>query len=331
MPNVLRLSFLAVLVLPALAAAQNPDVTRLLGAVRDALGGDALASIQNLSIAGTSARVLPDGRSRETVFEMAMEMPDKFARRDVLANLNGMDIARTTGFSGDEVIERTDVPPQLGGMMVIQSGPDAASEALGDEERRAVLENTLNERRHEFTRLALGMFGDVPPAYQLQFTYAGVAEAPDGKADMLDVTGPHDFAVRLFVDQATHLPLMLSWMDKEPLAMVEGGSPQAMTRGGGAGHGGGSLSGSGVTAMSAAEAARLKDEMATRLAEAESRRRTVEFRLFYTDYEVFDGVRLPTRIQRMVDGQPVEELAFDTVTVNGTIDPATWVGGGSDR
>ena len=34
----------------------------------------------------------------------------------------------------------------------------------------------------------------------------------EGKADVLDVTGEGGFAARLFIDQKSHLPLMLTWM-----------------------------------------------------------------------------------------------------------------------
>jgi hypothetical protein len=42
--------------------------------------------------------------------------------------------------------------------------------------------------------------------------------------------------------------------------------------------------------------------------------------MFYSDYKAFDGVKLPTRIQRMVDGNPTEEIEFEKVRVNGRVD-----------
>lgn len=49
----------------------------------------------------------------------------------------------------------------------------------------------------------------------MTFTYAGEAEAPQEKADVLDVkgTGP---AMRLFLAHSTHLPLMLTWQASPP-------------------------------------------------------------------------------------------------------------------
>ena len=108
-----------------------------------------------------------------------------------------------------------------------------------------------------------------PAFYPLTFTYAGEAEAPEGKADVIDVKGEGDFAVRLFVDQKTHMPLMLSWMDKEPLVMTmtSGGPGGAQTRDGGrrrqrdaSSGGGGGRSCSTPRSSAAAAAARPADD-----------------------------------------------------------------------
>lgn len=323
MKRIVHFSLVGILALPTLVVAQGQEAARILTAVREALGGaDRLDGVRSVSASGTSTQVLPDGTSREQRFELNFELPDKFVKKNVLASLNGMDISRSTGFNGTSLIEKVDTPPQVGGMVVLRAGPGSGG-AAGDvsAEEEAAAEARLHlANRQEFARLALGMLAAAPASYPLEFTYVGEAESPDGKADVLDAAGADEFAVRLFVDQQTHLPLMLSWMDKEPLTMAAGGGPQTLTMGG-PGHGSGMVVNRGVTRMSPEDEARIREEMDARLAEAEARRRVVEYRLFYSDYKAFDGVRLPTRIQRMVDGQPVEEIAFDAVTVNGTIDP----------
>src|SRR5207253_9813625 len=47
--------------------------------------------------------------------------------------------------------------------------------------------------------------------YPVTFAYAGQAEAPQGKADVLDVTGAPGVVMRLFIDRTTHLPIMITW------------------------------------------------------------------------------------------------------------------------
>ena len=65
--------------------------------------------------------------------------------------------------------------------------------------------------KQDFVRLALGMFAGSFSTYPLTFTYVGQAEAPQGKADVVDAKGPGNFTVRLFVNSQTHLPIMVSW------------------------------------------------------------------------------------------------------------------------
>ena len=162
----------------------------------------------------------------------------------------------------------------------------------------------------EFARLALGFFGSSSSIYPLEFTYAGQAESPDGKADVLDVKGPDGFAAKFFIDGKTHLPLMLTWMDKEPMRIVRNagqsmGNVQV-------------VQGSGIRPGTPEDAAR-QQELAEAMKQAEANRRTVEYRIFYADYKTFDGVKLPTRIQRMVDGLPTEEVSLEKVKVNSKI------------
>ena len=62
--------------------------------------------------------------------------------------------------------------------------------------------------------------------------------------------------------------------------------------------------------------------MNARIKQAEAALKTVEYRLFYSEYKMVDGVRMPSKIQRMVDGLPTEELSLDKIKVNAKIDPA---------
>ena len=85
--------------------------------------------------------------------------------------------------------------------------------------------------------------------------------------------------------------------------------------------GGGSFTTMSGTASTPEEMEKLRADMAARLKEAEAKRRVVEYRLFYGEYKAFDGVRMPTRVQRMIDGNPTEELELEKVKVNARIDP----------
>jgi hypothetical protein len=321
MSGLMQVLVVAVLVLETLAVGQGSDVARVLAELREALGGQAnVSAVKTVMIEGTRARIAPDGESRPSRFEMAIELPGRFARKEVMGNFNGVDLMRTTGFNGSDLIDRADAPPQLGGdRMIVQMRPaDMVAGGTTPEQMEAQRAARLLTARKDFARLALGMFGAGPEVFPLEFADGGTAESPDTTAHVLTVTGADGFDAKLFVDTVSHLPLMLTWMDKEPLMVTAGGpggGVQIVQRGGGG-------------AVSEQDIAKMRQEMAQRMREAEASRRVVEYRLFYADYKSFGDVKLPTRLQRMIDGATVEELRFETVVVNGPIDPKFFEGAG---
>lgn len=318
MKRTFQFVLLCVLAAEALIVGQGPEVKRVLADVRAALGGDAnLEAVKSVAVEGRMTRSM-GGRSMTNDFEFAFELPDKFVKKDAMAVMGSSTISRTTGFNGEGLIEVIDTPPSMGGGMTITrmgagpGGMQATPEQL-ETQRKALVANN----KRDFARLTLGMFATTQPVFPLEFAYGGEAEAPDGKAHVIDVKGPDGFVARLFVDMKTHLPLMLSWMDKEPMRMTVGSGPA----GSGVvtiGHGAHAIpTGQRGTPEQAAANSRAIEEQ---MKEMEANRRTVEYRIFYGDYKEFAGVRMPTRIQRMVDGQAIEELNFEKIKVNPKLD-----------
>jgi hypothetical protein len=313
----------------ALAApAQVGDVKQVLADARAALGGDKkLDAVKTLTMTGQSLRTSPSGTTVGGDIEVAIELPDKFMRRDMVANMGNMSIYRMSGFNGDGVINEMDQPPQLGAgggqvVMFRMAGPGGTvtgpgSAPLTPEQQEAMRKAMLTSAKQDFARLTLGTFAASFPAFPLAMTYAGQAESPDGRADIVDIKGDGDFAVRLFIDTKTHLPLMLSWMAKEPLQITRqvggpGGSRTVIAGGGAVQAPPGKLS--------PEEQEKLTAQMAAQAKEADAKRRVVEYRLYYADYRAVDGVMLPFRLERSVDGKPTEEITFDKVKVNGKFD-----------
>jgi len=321
MRRTIQALFLSLLAAEVLVVGQGADAKRVLTELRAALGGEEkLSAVKTVAIEGQVTRSGPEGASMSSDFELAFELPDKYMKSDVFANLGGTQLKRRTGFNGGEAFEEMDAPQGMmggGGMHVMRMSPGGAmpgGQATPDqlEKQRAQI---LTISRREFARLALGMFGSSFSPMPLEFKYAGQAESPDGKADILEVQGADGFTAKLFVDGKSHLPLMLTWMDKEPLRMSIGGP---------GGSGGGNVQvvgGGGGARMTPEDAARMQQDMAERMKQAEANRRTVEFRMFFADYKAVSGVNLPTKIQRMMEGLPTEELALEKIKVNGKIDP----------
>lgn len=313
MKRTLQSVFLAILAAEVLVVGQGAEVKRLLSEIRTALGGEAkLSAIKTVAVQGQTTISARDGSSTDQAFEMAFELPSgaiKFVRKNVLMNVGDEVISRRLGFNGEILIDDVQTPPSLGGniRMMRMSGEGAISNA-----------QSLLTNRREFARLALGMFGTSTEAYPVEFTSADQADSPDGKADVLGVKSADGFAAKLFVSTRTHLPVMMVWTDKEPLRIT---TTMAGPAGGGGAvqivQGGRVMSGVG---QSSDDPAKLQEELAARMKEAEANRKMVEYQLVYADYKSFDGVRLPTRLRYLMNGQPTEVMNLEKIAVNGKID-----------
>lgn len=302
----------AILAVPALVIGQAGDVSKVLADMKAALGGaDKVAAVKTVTAEGRTLRTTAAGTTSENEFELAMELPDKYMMRSVLANMGNMSIYRNAGFNGDGLINLIDQPPSLGGgggiqiMTRVGGGTGAPGAALTPEQKAQSDRTMVLNNKREFARLTLGMFGTSYATFPVEFTYAGEAEAADGKAHVIDVRGAEDFTARLFVDTKTSLPLMLSWMAMAPIAA------QTITRGGGPGGG---------SQMSAEEMKKMMDDAAARRKEAEANRKMVEYRVYYSNFRAVGGLKLPHTMQRSVDGKPTEEMTFESIKVNPKID-----------
>ena len=306
---------------PALVLGQASDVNKVLADMKAALGGaDKVAAVKTVTATGRTARTSANGTTSEAEMELAMELPDKYVMRSVLANMGTMSVYRNAGFNGNGVINETETPPNLagGGMVVIRTAGGPAPGQQPTPEQKADMDHRmLMASKRDFARMTLGMFGSSFDAFPLEFTYAGQADSPDGKAHVIQVKGAENFDAKLFIDAQTNLPLMLSWSDREPMP------PMIVNRGGGSGGGGQTVQmGGGGSGQRPSE-----EEMKKMFADAEARRneaasklKIVEYRIYYSNFKTVNGVKLPHTLQRSIDGKPTEETTFDQIKVNPKVD-----------
>ncbi|HUK36063.1 MAG TPA: hypothetical protein VLV86_19235 [Vicinamibacterales bacterium] len=161
-----------------LAQRGNRDVSALMALTRDALGGEQQLSAVKTIVATGRTQQLRGNNLVPIEFEIDIELPDRYVRIDeVPAQGNGPTVA---GFAGETLIQ-------------------TKSPAV----------------REDFARLTIALFASSFSGYPVTYAYAGEAEAPQGKADVFDVKGSGT-ALRLFIAQATHLPLMLTWQTPPP-------------------------------------------------------------------------------------------------------------------
>jgi hypothetical protein len=176
----------------------------------------------------------------------------------------------------------------------------------------------LNTSKQDFARLGLGLFANTLAAFPMTFAYAARAEAPQGTADVIDVKGPGNFAVRLFIHGETHLPVMISWQAPPTNVIVTTpGQPPPRTVAPGA------VIVSAPAAPPATATQEEKDKYTKEVAALRQKTQAtpIEYRLYYADYRDVDGVKLPFRLRRAIGTDTTEETTFDRFRLNTKIDP----------
>ena len=138
-------------------------------------------------------------------------------------------------------------------------------------------------------------------------SWIGTAQAPEGTADVLEVTMPDGAPTRLFIDTATRLPLMMTWTG--PAGRGFGG------RGGRRGQGGDQAAGGGPPAAGQ-EASPVPggEPQGRRGRGAQAAAATLEMHL--SEYKTVGGIKLPHLITRGISGQTNEEWLVDGYKIN---------------
>ncbi len=170
--------------------------------------------------------------------------------------------------------------------------------------------------KQDYARLALGLFA-ASSAYPLTFSYAAMAEAPQGQADVLDVKGEGSFSLRYFINRETRLPIMVTWTTPPTNVIVTvPGQPPPKSIAPGAVV---------VTGPPAPPANAPKDEMDKYAKEvlairSKAQATPVEHRLYFADYREVDGVKFPFRLRRAIGAETTEETTFERFRINTKID-----------
>ena len=284
-------------------AAQQNKAEQTMAGVRKALGGEEkLNAVKTLSLRGTYQRemVIPamTGGGRADVMiggpagpgpgappqmsgelELDVELPSKYIRVDTSTGM--MAMTRTEGFDGDRPFAHAAAANP--GMRIRIDNP-ADNPALAPQ--------VLQRHRAELARLLLGVLGSTPASFPVTYSYGGIAEAAEGKAHIVDVKGPDDFAARLFIDVETQLPLMLTYMAPEPRIVVR---TAERGRGGAGGD---------------------REREAAIPPEDTAPAKVVEHRLFFSDYRDVGGLKLPHRLARGIGQKTSEEWEIKSYKIN---------------
>jgi len=313
---------LAIVGSPTTQAGGDKTAEVLTGA-RKAIGDKKLDSLKSLSVNATLQRNVGTMQINSEV-ELLSELPDKYVRSETTTG--PMTGSSTTGFNGDKPLTRAN--SQMvggGGGMIIRMGPGGgAFSGTGNdpkptpEEQEKMNAAMLRSSRQELSRLMLGWFAMAHPSVNAEYSYAGEAESPDGKAFVIDAKNADGFAARLFIDQQTQLPLMLTYQGPQPRMITMGGPGGAA-----GGRQGAPAAGQGkpATPMTDEERKKMRDDVQKQMADMQKDPpKMIEYTLYFDDWREVDGVKFPHRMRRASGGTTSEEWTVTKVKVNPKID-----------
>lgn len=288
-----RLLLILTLILSSATAAFAGDARaqEILKQARQAIGGEEqLQKIQGLQINGQYRRVFGE-RQMGGDREISILLPNKYLVEDAM-NAGGHSTAliNTRGLNGDKAWSGNSGGG--GGMVFRIAGP--GGQQASPEQMEIMLRRVYNA---EFSRYLLAMILTPPPSFAVDYKYAGESDVEDAKADVIEVSGPDNFAVRVFFDQSSHLPLLLSYRGPKPRVMT-------MTRPAGG-------------AAKPEDIKKAREEAEKKMhAEAPPVPEEVEFYIRLTDHKKVNGVMLPHKLTFLTESEVSEEFEISKYQLN---------------
>lgn len=291
----LLLTLFIVLFSAPIAFADDARAQEILKQARQAIGGEEqLQKIQSLEIKGQYRRVFGE-RQMGGDREISILLPNKYLVEDAM-NAGGMSTAmiNTRALNGDKAWSGNSGGG--GGMIFrIGGGPGGPGGQPPSPEQVEAMQRRIYNA--EFSRYLLAMILTPPPSLAVEYKYAGESDVEDAKADVIDVSGLDNFSVRVFFDQKSHLPLLLSYRGPKPRVMT-------MTR----------------QAGSPAKPEDLKkaqeDAEKKMHAEAPSAPEEVDFYIRLTDHKKVGGIMLPHKLTFLTESEVSEEFEISKYQLN---------------
>ena len=285
------LPLLAITLFCTSLALANDDARaqEILKQARQAIGGDEqLQKIQGLEIKGRYMRTFGD-RQMGGDREISISLPNKYLVEDAM-NAGGLSTAmiNTRALNGDKAWSGNSGG---GGGMVFRIGGPGGSQ-ISPEQMEAMQRRIYSA---EFTRYLLAMILTPPPSLAVEYKYAGESNVEDVQADVIDVSGPDKFSVRVFFDKQSHMPLLLSYRGPKPRIMT-------MTRQAGS---------------KPEDVAKLREDAEKKMhAEAPPVPEEVDFFIRLEDHKKVGGLMLPHKLTFLTENEVSEEFEISKYQLN---------------
>jgi len=288
--TLLILSFVSVAVFVTAAPTDDQRAQEILKQAREAIGGaERLQKIESLHINGQYRRIFGE-RQMGGDREISILLPNKYLVEDAM-NMGGLSTSmiNSRALNGDHAWSGS----SGGGGMVIRFGGPGGQQA-SPEQIEAGLRRAFQA---EFARYLLAMTLSPPASLAVEYKYAGESDVDGEQADVVDVSGPEKFSVRMFFDKKSHLPLLLSYRGPKPRIVT-------MSRPAGA-------------APKPEDVQKARDEAQKKFeAENPGAPEEVDFYIRLSDHKKVDGVTLPFKLTFLTESEVSEEFEISKYQLN---------------
>lgn len=287
-------------------AQESGKAAEVLALARKAIAGGRIDSLKTFSVESAVQRNVATMQLNSDV-EIYVELPDKYARVENSSGGPGLVVAGggVSGFNGEQSLQRVAANGMAGGMVIRMGGAPAPvpAEKPTPEQIEQMRKASLRSARTEASRLMLGWFAMAHPAAQATYTYVGEAESVEGKAYVVDVKNGDGLAARLFIDEQSNLPLMVTYQAAQPRMITQTMSAPA------GGHGA-----SPSTAAAAADVQKQMQDLQNQPPQMS------DYTIYFEDWRSAEGVKFPFKLRRATGGNTTEEWTVSKIRLNPKID-----------
>jgi hypothetical protein len=201
-----------------LMAGAQPSTDDILRQARQAMGGSRLAAVQSLSVSGdaTNGAIASD-------LTLSIQIPDKFLREQTVQIGAGMGVGispeMAASVGAPTVVDCLNGDEQWSDIRM--SADSQIDSAMIERAAGSMLTARRQDLKGTFARYLLALLLADRTSFPIQFAVVDQTPTPDGgMAYALEGKGPGDFAVRLFIDSKTYLPMMIAHTSGDTVTQI---------------------------------------------------------------------------------------------------------------
>jgi hypothetical protein len=282
----------------------------LIKAAQQAIGGDsAIRNVQSLTIAGKATKTFEiEGvaRSEQGDWELNLQLPNKLSKmmrmtieKDDTGEKSENKVFTVTKKDGGQAALTTNEKP-VQDVVIVKRGGEGGTVIVneentnGDVKKEVIRDKMRGEfekhKQMELFRTTLSLLLSAPQGVEADYIYAGDGSVDGISCDVIEAR-VGESSVKLFLDKASHLPRMMSYMDHKPMMMFRIKKDDAK----------------------AEENIEKTQQTFERKVEAPP---TEEFQIKFSDYRSVGGLLLPFKWTQTVSGRADETVDISSYEIN---------------